>query len=243
MSKAKARRVDFYPDEYITGVGGVLTAEQQGVYWMICSLIMSEGGAIEFNDRRLAGLCRTRPADIRRVVAGLVEAGKIVRQSDGKLWQKRSQSEVEMSLKRIQSAAENGANGGRPPKKAKQNQQSPKPDGSFAEKLTTNYQLPTEVKEEPSGSSKKRGTRLSPEWSLLPEWRQWAKDNGLSGGDIDDEAGKFRDWFISAPGSRGVKADWEATWRNWVRKAVQDRAGKRRGGNGDLTNSALFARG
>ncbi|RVD66775.1 DUF1376 domain-containing protein, partial [Mesorhizobium sp. M7A.F.Ca.ET.027.03.2.1] len=230
-------------DEYITGVGGVLTAEQQGVYWMICSLIMSEGGAIEFNDRRLAGLCRTRPADIRRVVAGLVEAGKIVRQSDGKLWQKRSQSEVEMSLKRIQSAAENGANGGRPPKKAKQNQQSPKADGSFSEKLTTNYQLPTEVKEEPNGSSKKRGTRLSPEWSLPLEWQQWGKDNGLSIADIPSEAGKFHDWFISVPDNRGVKVDWEATWRNWVRKAVQDRAGKRRAGNGDLTNSALFARG
>lgn len=246
MSKAKARRVDFYPDEYITGVGGLLTAEQQGVYWMICSLIMSEAGAIEFNDRRLAGLCRTRPADIRRVVDALVEKGKITRQNDGKLWQKRSQSEVEMSLKRIQTAAENGANGGRPPKKTQENQDTKKADGSFSGKLTTNYQLPTEEKEEPNGSSKKRGSRISPDWKLPPDWEQWAITNGLSAADTEREASKFHDWYISAAGAKGVKADWLATWRNWVRKAVQDRVGRKGNGRtagGDLSTSALFARG
>lgn len=246
MSKAKARRVDFYPDEYITGVGGVLTAEQQGVYWMICSLIMSEGGAIEFNDRRLAGLCRVRPADIRRVVDILVTKGKVSRQDDGKLWQKRSQSEVEMSLKRIQTAAENGANGGRPAKKAQTNQQNSKPDGSFSEKLTTNYQLPTEEKEELNSSSKKRGSRISQDWKLPPEWAAWATENGLSHADAEREASKFHDWYISTPAAKGVKADWLATWRNWVRKAVQDRAGRKGNGRtaaGDLSASALFARG
>ncbi len=29
---SKVRHVDYYPDEFITGVGGVLTAEQIGVY-------------------------------------------------------------------------------------------------------------------------------------------------------------------------------------------------------------------
>ena len=27
----------------------------------------------------------------------------------------------------------------------------------------------------------------------------------------------FRDYWIAASGSKGVKADWQATWRNWVR--------------------------
>ncbi|WP_287337471.1 DUF1376 domain-containing protein [Mesorhizobium sp.] len=247
MSKAKARRVDYYPDEYITGVGGVLTAEQQGVYWMICSLIMSEGGAIEQNDRRLAGLCRTRPADIRRVVEILISKGKVTRQDNGKLWQKRSQSEVEMSLNRIQTAAKNGANGGRPPKIMEQNQHDGKPDGSFQNKLTTNYQPPTEEKEEPNGSSKKRGSRISPDWKLSAEWSEWAVSNGLSASDADREAQKFHDWYISAAGARGVRADWQATWRNWVRKAVHDRSGNRKGiqrdGAGDLSHSAMFARG
>jgi hypothetical protein len=32
------------------------------------------------------------------------------------------------------------------------------------------------------------------------------------------ELEKFRDWARSAPGQKGVKADWNATWRNWMRR-------------------------
>jgi len=32
------------------------------------------------------------------------------------------------------------------------------------------------------------------------------------------ELEKFRDWARSAPGQKGVKADWDATWRNWMRR-------------------------
>jgi hypothetical protein len=27
----------------------------------------------------------------------------------------------------------------------------------------------------------------------------------------------FKDYWVSVPGSRGVKLDWFATWRNWIR--------------------------
>ena len=37
------------------------------------------------------------------------------------------------------------------------------------------------------------------------------------------EAERMRDWSRSAPGQKGVKLDWEATWRNWVRKAIEER--------------------
>ena len=36
------------------------------------------------------------------------------------------------------------------------------------------------------------------------------------------EADKFRDYWLSVSGSKGVKLDWQATWRNWVRKALDD---------------------
>lgn len=39
MSSGKIRRIDFYPDEYVSGVGARLTAVEQGVYWMVCSLV------------------------------------------------------------------------------------------------------------------------------------------------------------------------------------------------------------
>lgn len=132
---AKVRRVDYAPDEYISGVGGVLRADEQGVYWMLCSLMMSEGGAIARNDRRVSSLCLIRPADAARITDKLVAMGKI-KLSDGKLYQNRALSEVERSANRIQTAIENGSKGGRPAEKGRQDQQNPEATGSSDEKLS-----------------------------------------------------------------------------------------------------------
>lgn len=45
----------------------------------------------------------------------------------------------------------------------------------------------------------------------------------------EGEAAKFKDHFAAAPGQRGVKLDWPATWRNWCRRAAEDNP---RGGTG-----------
>jgi hypothetical protein len=37
------------------------------------------------------------------------------------------------------------------------------------------------------------------------------------------EVAKFRDYWIAQPGQRGVKLDWNATFRNWVRSARPQR--------------------
>jgi hypothetical protein len=46
--------------------------------------------------------------------------------------------------------------------------------------------------------------------------------------DLDPEAvaAEFRDYWIAQPGQKGIKLDWESTWRNWVRR---QRAGKPNG--------------
>ena len=30
------------------------------------------------------------------------------------------------------------------------------------------------------------------------------------------------DYWCAKPGADGTKLDWEATWRNWLRKAIKD---------------------
>lgn len=135
---SKVRHIDYVPDEYISGVGGVLRADEQGVYWMICSLIMSEGGAIREDHFRIAGLCKIRPSDAKKIIERLVTEHHKLARSDGKLCQKRAQSEVEKASKRIQTASENGAKGGRPSSKGEKNQQGSKATGLSAAKLTTN---------------------------------------------------------------------------------------------------------
>lgn len=180
---SKVRRVDYYPDEYIAGVGSKLDATEQGIYWMVCTLVMSEGGPILFDDRRIAGLCRTRPAVIRKVVARLVELGKLRLDGD-QLSQKRAQSEVERSANRIQSASENGAKGGRPRQKAEEKQQNEKADGSGGGKLTNNYQLATrsEVSNDTSSQLRPKAPRRRISYPPLFEefWSGYPVDSLMS---------------------------------------------------------------
>ncbi len=191
----KVRRLDFYPDEYVSGVGGVLTAVEQGVFWMVCTLIMSEGQAIKYDDRRLAGLLRMRPADLRKVVGTLLDVGKLTLSDDGKLSQKRAQNEVKRAANRIQSAQENGSKGGRPAGKGEQNQQPDKPPGSSGEKLTNNYQPATSI---PS----KDGT---------PSDQDWLFDGGLeiltAGGSTEKQArGLIGKWRKDGFTDRAIRA-------------------------------------
>lgn len=46
--------------------------------------------------------------------------------------------------------------------------------------------------------------------------------------DVRTEHAKFVDYWLGAPGIKGRKLDWPATWRNWMRTAAE-RAGRRPG--------------
>lgn len=83
------------------------------------------------------------------------------------------------------------------------------------------------VNNRPVKGESAKGSRLPPDWSLPAEWWSWAAEQGLSGDEIDAAADTFRDWWHSAPGQKGVKADWLATWRNWCRRELKDQ--RRRG--------------
>lgn len=70
--------------------------------------------------------------------------------------------------------------------------------------------------------SRKRGTRLSDEWFLPKDYGTWAIERGLTEAQIRFEAERFHDHWLGASGQRGVKLDWKAVWRNWIRKFIAD---------------------
>lgn len=121
----------------------------------------------------------------------------------------------------------NGSKGGRP----KRTQAYPKPNPKKPKPkplLTTNH-LPLTTKQLKSLSAQnaqtsKKGTRLTPEWVLSKTLGDWAlkEKPHLTADNIRRMAESFRDYWIATPGAKGVKLDWEATWRNWVRKDTTD---------------------
>lgn len=79
----------------------------------------------------------------------------------------------------------------------------------------------------------KRGSRFAID-ECPDEWERFATQHTHEHGvtwtrdRIRKEFDRFRDYWQSMPGQRGVRLDWLATWRNWVRKSVEETAAPRR---------------
>lgn len=71
-----------------------------------------------------------------------------------------------------------------------------------------------------SVGARKRGTRLPEDFAVTAEMVAWVREK-FPYVDGRAESDRFRDHFAAAPGQKGVKLDWEATWRNWMRTAAE----------------------
>lgn len=65
----------------------------------------------------------------------------------------------------------------------------------------------------------KTGTRLQEDWKPTEATMAWTRQQvGL---DITNEWSKFQDYWLSKPGAAARKLDWDRTWKNWVRTAIE----------------------
>ena len=146
---------------------------------------------------------------------GLVEGGSV------SAWEKRQpkrervdensteRSRAFRQKKRQETPEDNDAT----PSNATQHQETPRVEKRREEEKT---------EEAPSAKSP-RGTALPKDWELPGDWRTWA-EGARPDVDVLTVADSFRDYWVAKPGKDGRKADWLATWRNWVRN-------QRSGGN------------
>lgn len=61
-----------------------------------------------------------------------------------------------------------------------------------------------------------RGSRLPTDWVLPADWEEEARAERPEL-NLDMVAKKFKDHWRGKAGKDGIKLDWQATWRNWVR--------------------------
>lgn len=81
--------------------------------------------------------------------------------------------------------------------------------------------VPVPVPISKESEPRKRGIRLPDGWDPDPAVRQTI-DKQFPQLDLDSEHEKFADYWRAQPSSKGVKLDWDATWRNWMRRAAED---------------------
>ena len=74
----------------------------------------------------------------------------------------------------------------------------------------------TEGETEKRQKKQPRGARLPADWVPSEDLIAFCKTDrpDLNPAAVAD---RFRDFWIAQPGTKGVKLDWDATWRNWVR--------------------------
>ena len=80
----------------------------------------------------------------------------------------------------------------------------------------------TEKEKEAETKRGTKGSRLSADWVLPEDWESWARQErpDLNPQKVGEQ---FKDFWIAKAGAQGVKLDWLATWRNWVRNQRQER--------------------
>jgi len=66
-------------------------------------------------------------------------------------------------------------------------------------------------------ASKPRGSRISRDFTITDAMRAWATTNAPLV-NLDLKLPEFIDYWAAVPGAKGVKSDWESTWRNSMRK-------------------------
>jgi len=85
-------------------------------------------------------------------------------------------------------------------------------------RLTPAHPSPSQPKE----STRKRGTRIPEGFAVDDAMREWAKAEGFGHLDLEAITVEFADYWVGVAGVKGVKLDWVATWRNWIRRKAAD---------------------
>jgi len=170
---------------------------------------------------RLIGLSSSS-ADIENILCDFFTL------TDGHWTHSRADKEILSYHQKADAARENGKKGGRPKK--------PNPNPSITQSVNlanpeetqpkANHK-PLTINQEPLNNNKEkinkknRGSRLSQDWKPSIDLINFC-NNERPDLNIQKVASSFLDYWIAQPGQKGVKLNWDATWRNWVRNTRKE---------------------
>lgn len=232
--------IAFYPAKWL-GRCATLSALERGVFITLICEMYERMEPLKYDLKPLARLCGCTPKTLEKALAVLAEDPNKIIMVEGRLWNHRVQKEIEKSQKKSEISKLNAQkrwqkdkqNQGKSNAAALQRQSYPEPDLD----KNTSYSLGGDQADaQPSPPPKKKatkGTRISDDWALTDELRDYARTKGLSDGQITNEADKFKNYWLAASGSNAVKRDWNATWRNWIIRAAERAGGQSSRGGGN----------
>ena len=219
---------EFYVGDYARDTRHCSLAEH-GAFLMLLSAYYATEKPLPADYVALYRICSAMAPEEQAAVRSVADAFFPVA-ADGLRHNARADIEIPKALARIEKARTNGKRGGRPPKEPSGNPAGFDPvnrNGTqpLTEPLTgiepagkaphTPY---TKQEQEQKKEQGARATRLPQDWQPSPDELAWAR-NARPDVDPAAEAAKFRDYWHAKGGKDAAKADWSATWRNWIRNA------------------------
>jgi uncharacterized protein YdaU (DUF1376 family) len=121
---------------------------------------------------------------------------------------------ADKEIEHFHSKIEQASKAGRASAEARSNRRS---TGVPTDVQPTNNQEPITNNHKPlTIVESNRATRLPADWQPSEAMIEFCKTERPEL-KVKEVADGFRDYWISAAGAKGRKANWEATWRNWVR--------------------------
>ena len=200
-----------------------LTCEQHGAYLQLIGSMWLAGGKLANDAKKLAkitGCTASRWAKIQAEVMELFEV------CEDTISHKRVMFELKKAQEKSIKRAEVGSLGGKA-KSLKNNETDvaiatvllkhlPEPEPEPEPDISN--EIGREVAQAPSPKVSPNGFRLPSEWEPNP----WTEEISIDVMAWQRELDKFRDYWRAVPGAKGRKLDWDATWRNWIRRASED---------------------
>ncbi len=169
-------------------------------------------------DTQLGVLVGAAPEQIAAMLGELESAAVFSRTRAGVIYSRK----LTRMAKKAATARNNGRLGGNPTLGNKRGNPSSDKGEDNGGLKTQIPEARSQKKEREANASPKKGSRLSPDWVLPGDWGDWAISQGLPEMAVRREADRFRDYWLAKAGSGGVMLDWQATWRNWVRRALDN---------------------
>ena len=187
-----------------------LSNEEDLAYRRLLDMYYDSENKIPLDTEWVSRRLRLEPHVVRDVLQDM-----FVKQDDGWL-----HSKCEELIQIYQAMAEknraNGRLGGRK-KNPVANPLATQPEPIA--KATINYELLTNNQV----LKKQRGSRLPQDFVLLKEWSDFCTQQRPDL-NLQNTFDSFKDFWVAKAGSGGVKLDWLATWRNWVRNQSAPKA-------------------
>ena len=198
-----------------------LTTEQHGAYLLLLMSMWRAGGELVNDPAKLArmtGCTASRWAKISGDVlafftddGAVLTHGRVTAELE-KAFQKRDQRTISGSLGGKAKALKNNKVNVAKATVLLKHSSEPEPE-TEEEPITSNEVIPPLT-------DKAKGSRLPENW--FPRPAIVGDDVLLPPDQWSAELDKFRDYWRAVPGAKGRKLDWDATWRNWLRRASEN---------------------